>query len=140
MVNKLTGNIIAFIMISKYKGGFENLEAWKEARKLRLAVFQFIKTLPDDEKYRLLDQLYRSSRSLTANIAERFWRYHYKENIQFCRQARGSLTETMDHLICALDMKFIDQIRLDEFRKEYEHVLKLLNGYIAYLKQRKNEI
>lgn len=140
MFNKLTGYIIAFIMISKYKGGFENLEAWKEARKLRLAVFQFIKTLPADEKYRLRDQLFRSSRSVTANIAEGYGRYHYQENIQFCRQARGSLTETMDHLICALDMNFIDQIGLDEFRKQYEFVLKLINGYIVYLKQRKNEI
>lgn len=139
MFHKLIGFTIAITMSIKDKGGFENLEAWKEARKFRLAVYEFIKSLPADEKFRLRDQLFRSSRSVTANIAEGYGRFHYQENIQFCRQARGSLTETMDHIICALDMNFIDQFRLNEFRKQYGLVLKLLNGYIAYLKQRKNE-
>ena len=60
------------------------------------------------KKNRLIDQVIRSSRSITANIAEGHGRYHYQENIQFCRTARGSLTESLDHLICALDEGFID--------------------------------
>ena len=51
----------------------------------------------------MVDQLIRATRSITANIAEGHGRYHFQENIQFCRQARGSLTETLDHLICAQD-------------------------------------
>jgi len=50
----------------------------------------------------------RASRSVTANIAEGHGRYHFQENIQFCRQARGSLYELIDHLYVAIDEKYID--------------------------------
>ena len=98
-----------------------------------------MKTFPIEEKYRLTDQLIRSSRSITANIAEGHGRYHYQENIQFCRQARGSLIETLEHLICALDEKFISENQLNNYRKAYEQCLKLLNGYILYLKKQKEK-
>ena len=116
---------------------FEDLELYKECRKFRRSVSDFVKTLPKDEKYRLVDQLLRSSRSITANIAEGHGRYHYQENIQFCRQARGSLSETLDHLIYALDEGYIEESRLREFRISYDQCLKLLNGYILYLKKQK---
>ncbi|UOB19482.1 four helix bundle protein [Abyssalbus ytuae] len=44
--------------------------------------------LPDNEKYNLISQIRRSSRSIGTNISERFGRYHFHENIQFCRIAR----------------------------------------------------
>jgi four helix bundle protein len=116
---------------------FEDLEVYKECRKLRQSVSDFIKILPKDEKYRLADQLLRCSRSITANIAEGHGRYHYQENIQFCRQARGSLSETLEHLICALDEGYIQEPRLSEFRNSYDQCLKLLNGYIYYLKKQR---
>ena len=55
------------------------------------------------------------------------------------RQARGSLTEALDHLICAFDSGYIDEKKLNEFESDYSFILKLLNGYIAYLKKRKDE-
>ena len=91
------------------KGGFRELEVWKEARKFRIEVSRLSKSFPESEKYRLVDQLLRSSRSITANMAEGYGRYHYQENIQFCRQARGSLMESLDHLISALDEEYIDK-------------------------------
>jgi four helix bundle protein len=116
---------------------FEDLEVYKECRKFRVAISDFVKTLPKDEKYRLVDQLLRCSRSITANIAEGYGRFHYQENIQFCRQSRGSLMETLDHLICASDEGFIAESELKEFRLMYDQCLKLLNGYILYLKKQK---
>ena len=88
---------------------FEELEAWKSARELRKANSRLAKTFPNDERFRLVDQIIRSSRSLPANISEGFGRFHFQENIQFCRQARGSLSETLEHLICALDEGYIDE-------------------------------
>ena len=126
-------------MTVDYKGGFEDLEVWKTARGLRISISVLTKSFPVEEKYKLADQLLRSSRSITANISEGYGRFHYQENIQFCRQARGSLMETLDHLICALDEKYIDETQLDSFRKQYESLIKLLNGYIAFLKNKKNE-
>ena len=83
--------------------GFEELDVWKECRKLRKEISKLVKLFPIEEKFKLVDQIVRSSRSTTANIAEGHGRFHYQENIQFCRQARGSLNETLDHLICAFD-------------------------------------
>ena len=116
---------------------FEDLETWKECRKLRILISKTTKSFPPEEKYRLVDQLIRASRSITANIAEGHGRFHYQENIQFCRQARGSLTETLDHFICAFDEQYIILEELNNFRVQYDHCLKLLNGYIAYLKRMK---
>ena len=78
-----------------------------------------------------------SSRSVTANIAEGFGRYHYQENIQFCRQARGSLTETMDHMITAYDEGYIEKAQLVSINVDYKRCLIELNGYIKYLKSAK---
>ncbi|WP_417939257.1 four helix bundle protein [Flavobacterium sp. RS13.1] len=73
---------------------FEDLECWKAARELRIFVSRnILSKFPIDEKYALTSQLKRSSGSVSDNIAEGFGRYHYQENIQFCRIARGSLTE-----------------------------------------------
>ena len=85
----------------KEKSTFESLKVWEEARALRREISQLVKEFPDKEKYRLSDQMIRASRSITANIAEGHGRYHYQENIQFCRQARGSLFELLDHITVA---------------------------------------
>jgi len=116
---------------------FEDLALYKECRNLRIKVSDLVRTLPKDEKYRLVDQLLRCSRSITANIAEGHGRYHYQENIQYCRQARGSLTETLEHLICAFDEGYIEESQLIEYKNCYNQCLKLLNGYIYYLKKQK---
>ena len=82
---------------------FQDLDVWKLARVLRKQVYKLVEILPDLEKYNLQSQLQRASVSVTANIAEGYGRFHYQENIQFCRIARGSLYEIQDHLICCKD-------------------------------------
>jgi four helix bundle protein len=72
---------------------------------------------------------------VTANIAEGFGRHHNQENLQYCRQARGSLTETLEHLITAKDEKLISDDQFDSGREQLELCWRLLNGYIAYLQK-----
>ena len=62
---------------------FEDLEVWKTAKQLRIEFSLLCKKFPIEEKYKLSDQLIRASRSITANIAEGFGRFHHQENIQF---------------------------------------------------------
>jgi len=62
---------------------FEDLETWQKCRDFRKDVSILIKTFPVDEKYRLVDQLKRASRSITANIAEGHGRFHYQDNLKF---------------------------------------------------------
>jgi four helix bundle protein len=125
--------------MDEFKGGFEELLVWKEARNFRLMCGVLIQQFPPEEKYRLTDQLIRCSRGIETQIAEGYGRYHYQENIQYCRQGRGSLMESLNHLIVANDCSFITGEQLAEARNKYETVLKLINGYISYLKNRKKE-
>lgn len=122
----------------EYSGGFQDLLVWKEARLFRESISAVCKTFPKEEQFRLVDQLKRASRSITANIAEGYGRYHYQENIQFCRQARGSLMECLDHLICAADESYISKEQLITLEKDYQKILKLLNGYISFLREKKS--
>ncbi len=121
------------------ENSLEDLKVWQEGRKFRKKISKILKEFPTDEKYRLIDQLLRSSRSITANIAEGHGRFHYQENIQFCRQSRGSLTEVFDHLTCAIDEGFISQEVFNELYSDYLNLLKMINGYIVYLRKRKED-
>ena len=79
----------------------------------------------------------RSSRSATACIAEGFGRFHYQENIQFCRQARGSLYELLDHIIVAEECGYIGNEKTDSIIDEIKTSIRILNGYVKYLQKRK---
>ncbi len=82
------------------------------------------KYFPKNEEFLLKAQVLDSSRSVTANIAEGFGRFHYQENIQYCRQSRGSLDETLEHMITAYDDRYITKDILSEINKEYKEYLK----------------
>ncbi|HWY12729.1 MAG TPA: four helix bundle protein [Bacteroidia bacterium] len=118
---------------------FEELEAWKLARKLKKETRELAKSFPSEEKFRLTDQIIRSTRSVEANIAEEFGRFHYKENSKFCRIARGSLMETLNHLIDAFDEEYIDERCLKKQKEQILHCNKVLNGYIAYLNKQTSQ-
>jgi four helix bundle protein len=107
---------------------------------LRNWIRVLVKKFPFDEKYRLTDQIIRSSRSNGSNIAEGFGRYHFKDNSKFGRIARGSLFETLNHLIDAFDEEYIIGEELKYFREKVLHCIKVLNGYIAYLERQSNQI
>jgi len=113
----------------------EELPCYQEARSFRTAVAEFCKKLPREEEFRLKDQMLRASRSVTANIAEGFGRHHHQENIQFCRQARGSLVEMRDYLNVATDEMFGSASEVAPLFVQLEATLQSLNGYIAYLKR-----
>jgi len=114
-----------------------DLEVWKKGRLFRNDISTLVNTFPTHEKFKLIDQMIRASRSITANIAEGHGRFHFQENIQYCRQARGSLVECYDHLTVALDENYIAESNFGELVSSYEELIKMLNGYISYLKTRK---
>jgi four helix bundle protein len=116
----------------------EDLNAWKLAREFRKNISLMTKKFPAEEKFKLTDQMIRSSRSVSANIAEGSDRFYFQENIAFCRKSRGSLVETLDHLYCAFDEKYINETELNQAKEELNILLKVLNGYISYLKKSKS--
>ncbi|NIO19584.1 MAG: four helix bundle protein [Candidatus Aenigmarchaeota archaeon] len=118
---------------------FEDLEVWKFCRELRNKLTKLAKDLPGEEKFRLADQIIRSARSVTNNLAEGYGRFHYQENIQFSRQSRGSLYELIDHLTICFDEKYINNEQFTPHREDCIRAIQLLNGYIRYLSKQKRE-
>lgn len=119
-----------------HEQNFEQLECWKACRELRLFVLNKVAPLlPAEERYRLLDQLIRAARSTTANIAEGDGRFHYQDNAKFCRNARGSCKEVLDHFITANDEGLVSAELLLQGRVLVERAVKLLSAYIRYLIQ-----
>jgi four helix bundle protein len=116
---------------------FEELDCWKACRAVRQYITKLAKKYPVEEKFRLVDDILRASRSTTHNIAEGFGHYHFQENIQFCRHSRGSLYELKDQLICSLDEDLISKKEFDQGIALIDTALALLNGYINYLSKRK---
>ncbi len=127
-------------MINESFKSFEELDVWKLSRELRIKVSEISKRFPNNEKYILKSQLLRSSRSVPANIAEGFGRFHFKENIQFCRQARGSIYELIDDFIECYECKYINEEEVLRFKAEGYNVIKLLNAYISSTMKLKKEL
>jgi len=126
-------------MTKKAVYSFEDLEVYKLARELSNKVSQLIKKLPKEEEYNLKGQMRRAKLSMTNNIAEGFGRFHFQENIQFCRESRGSICELIDDFNECYDNAYIDQNYRDELKNEAYSIIKVLNGYIASIKRQKSK-
>jgi len=116
---------------------FEDLECWKKARDLRVEISKLIKTFPSFEKFELVSQMRRASRSVTHNISEGYGRFHFKENAQFCRISRGSLYEILDQIITAHDEDYITLEQCSKLKSMTKENIKILNGYINYFINKK---
>jgi four helix bundle protein len=116
----------------------KRLQVWARAKDFALKIYKrVVPLLPLEEKWTLNQQLRRSSLSIPANIAEGYGRFYYQDNVRFCYNARGSLEETLSHLIFAVEAGFIPETLFKELEAEGEEIDKMLNGYISYLKKSK---
>ena len=102
---------------------FEDLIAWQKARILAIEINQIVKKSGFTKDFMLIDQIIRSSRSITANIAEGYGRYTYNDYKHFLTIARGSLTKTQNHLYTAFDLGYITE---EEFQKKKAELLSRL--------------
>lgn len=101
--------------------------------------FEISKKLPKDEKFIITEDIRRASISITANIAEGYGRFHFQENIQYCRQSRGSLYELWDHLISCWHFKYIAEEEYNRGAELIESAVKVVNGYINFLNKQKTK-
>jgi four helix bundle protein len=121
---------------------FETLKVWQKSHQFMLDIHsRLLPILPKEEKFGLIDQIRRSSKSVGANIAEGSGRFYYMDNVRFCYQARGSLDETINHLKVALDLVGYCPAELyKKLRAQAEEIRRLLNGYIGWLKTQKKSV
>jgi four helix bundle protein len=117
---------------------FEDLQCWQACREVRIFISELVKSYPKEERFSIVDNMKRAARSATQNIAEGFGRFHYKENLQFCRVSRGSLYELIDDLITSIDEGFINKEDYELGRIKISNAMALLNGYINYLNSKAN--
>ena len=116
----------------------KKLQVWVRAKDFGLKIYkQVLPLLPPEEKWNLNQQLRRSSLSISANIAEGHGRFYFQDNVRFCYNARGSLEETLSHLVFSFEADFIPANLYKELETEGEEIEKMLNGYISFLKKSK---
>jgi len=119
---------------------FEDIDAWKEARKLVNLVYQAIASDQHFKKdYRLVNQIQGAAVSAMSNIAEGFSRRSNKEFIQFLFISKSSSAEVQSQLYVALDQKYIDKNTFQSIYSQAETVSKLSSGFIKYLKSQLNK-
>ena len=117
--------------------GLDEFELYQAAREFRKHVYGLIKQLPPAERHALDPQMRRAIISVTNNIAEGHGRWHYQENMQFCRVARGSVEETLDDINVCIDESYGDQAYNEALKAEGYDLIRRINGYIAYLRKEK---
>jgi len=115
----------------------DDFELYKVAREFRKRVYRLQKQLPTEEKYDLGRQMRRAAVSVTNNISEGHGRWHYQENIRFCRISRGSIDELIDDFNTCQDQGYGDQVLVDQLKLEAYDLIRRINGYIAYLRKTK---
>jgi len=109
---------------------FEDLECWKLGRQIIIKISKLAKNFADEEIYGLTQHIKKSARSITDNIAEGYGRFHYQENMQFCRISRGSAYEVANQLIEAKDEEYITEVELIATRELIEEFLRVQMGIL----------
>lgn len=116
---------------------FEDLDCWKEARKLVNMVYAAIKSSkPFQSDRRLKDQSTGAAISVMGNIPEGFVRRSNKEFIQFLFIALSSAAELQSHMYAALDQAYVTEDSFQGIYKQAENTAKLISGLITYLRNR----
>jgi four helix bundle protein len=123
---------------TRYAVTFEDLEVYKLAREFSRKVSKLIKSLPREEDYLLKPQMKRAKVSVTNNIAEGFGRYHYQENMQFCRHSRASVCELIDDFNECYDEGYIDEKYWNALKSDAYLLIKVLNAYITSIRQHRD--
>lgn len=88
--------------------GFRDLIVYQKAYKLAMEIFELTKSFPREERYSLTDQIRRSSRSVTSNLAEAWARKIYiRSFVSKLTDSLGEEYETEGWLDYSKDCKYI---------------------------------
>jgi len=107
------------------------LDAWKHAMDLVVAVYEIITLLPKEERFELASQLRRSAVSIPSNIAEGAARAHRREYLQFLYIARSSLSELETQMLISARLSYISEEH--EIFESMDREAQLIQGLIRGL-------
>jgi len=111
----------------------EKLEVYQLSEAFSDTVWDIVKSWDNFRKDTIGKQIVRSADSISANIAEGYGRYYYKESKQFFFYSRGSIQETKSWLSKCKRKKIIEPTKAAELLDEAEKILAKLNGYIKFI-------
>jgi four helix bundle protein len=114
---------------------FEDIEAWKEARKLVNMIYDISDKENFSKDFGLKNQIRNASVSVMSNIAEGFDRGTNREFIQFLIVGRASASEVKSQLYVALDRSYIDPEKFGQIYDQISKVISLIDGFIRYLRK-----
>ncbi len=123
-------------MTEKTTKSIENLKIYQSSRKLEDAVYELVQQLPEEQFYKLGDQLRRSSAAVSHYITEAHRRYSYGFKLEALHLARTEAEELRKHLASYTEQGYG---ATDQLSEECVTVIKLSWGLIKYFKQRQSE-
>ncbi len=108
--------------------GVRDLDVYKIAFETAMEIFEISKEFPKEEKYSLVDQLRKSSRSVCTNLAEGWRKRRYKAVfINKLSDAAQEAAETQTWLEFALKCNYINEVIFKKLDEKYEHIFAMLN-------------
>lgn len=111
----------------------EDLEVYQLAESFGDEVWFLVHEWEYFAKDTLGKQLVRSADSISANIAEGYGRYHYKENKNFCYFSRGSIIETKGWLKKSKNRQLLSEEKFDLLYEKLQTIHIKLNAYIKFI-------
>lgn len=112
---------------------YRELDVWKKAMDMVVAVYGLTDEFPAQERYGLASQMQRAAVSIPANIAEGYGRLHRGDYVHHLSIAQGSLAELETHLTIAVRLEFIPRDEAAGVWTMAQEVGKMLSGMIRAL-------
>lgn len=108
---------------------FRDLDVYRKAFDAAMIIFKSTKTFPVEEKYALIDQIRRSSRSVCSNLAEAWRKRRYTAVFRNkLTDAMQEAAETQSWLEFSLACQYVKKDFFDQMDQEYESIQAMLNS------------
>jgi four helix bundle protein len=109
----------------------KDLKVWQDAMDAAMEIYFATKTFPTEEKYSLVDQIRRSSRSVAANLAEAWRKRRYEAAFKSkLNDSEAEASETQTWIEVALRCSYMDKQTADTLDQKYEHILVRLESMV----------
>ncbi len=111
----------------------EELDVYILSEEISDEIWNLVLTWDFFAKDTMGKQICRAADSISANIAEGYGRFHFKENKNFCYYSRGSILEVKSFLRKSKQRNLITEEQYNNLLKKLEIVHIKLNSYIKFI-------
>jgi four helix bundle protein len=111
---------------------YRELRVYQNAFELAMEIFEITKTFPAEEKYSMVDQMRRSSRSVCSNIAEAWRKRRYPAHfVSKLSDSEGEAEETRVWLQFSVRCRYISETKFNDLDSRYDLVIGQLVKMIS---------